>query len=44
MRHRVNRGLRPDPKTPPVNDNYRDNYDRIFGKDKQPQKEGNKDG
>lgn len=29
--HKFNKGLRPTPRTPPANDNYRDNYERIFG-------------
>lgn len=41
--NKLNKGLRQTPKTPPANDNYRDNYERIFSKDKQTQKERNSD-
>lgn len=37
--NKLNKGLRQTPKTPPANDNYRDNYDRIFGKKENGEKE-----
>lgn len=39
--NQLNKGLRDTPRSMPTNDNYRDNYDAIFRKDKEEEEVNN---